>query len=154
MKITDLLTARRVIVGGHARSKKRVLEALSEALVADRSAPGADQVFEGLLTRERLGSTALGKGVALPHARLATEQETWGAFLVLSEGVDFDALDNAPVDLFFALLVPERCTDEHLELLAQLTRMFNEARMRQDLRAATSAARVMELVARWEEKAS
>lgn len=150
MYITDLLSEDRITVAGDTRSKKRVLEALSRALVANHSSPAADRVFEGLLTRERLGSTGLGKGVALPHARLADTSETLGAFMRLAEGVDFDAPDNAPVDLFFALLVPEQCTDEHLELLAGLTRMFAEAEMREALRAAATPRRVMDLIVAWE----
>jgi len=125
-----------ISVADPAASKKRVLEQAAQLLAAHNEEPSAEQIFERLLERERLGSTGLAGGVALPHARMPGIQETRGAFLRLAEPVEFDALDGNPVDLVFALLVPEDATEEHLQLLAQLAAMFNEEELREQLRAA------------------
>jgi len=125
-----------ISVADPAASKKRILEQAAQLLAAHNEEPSAEQIFERLLERERLGSTGLAGGVALPHARMSGIQETRGAFLRLAEPVEFDALDGNPVDLVFALLVPEDATEEHLQLLAQLAAMFNDEELREQLRTA------------------
>jgi PTS system nitrogen regulatory IIA component len=109
-----------------AASKKRVLEQLGLRLAESVPELTQDLVFDALLERERLGSTGLGKGIALPHARMAQVDYATGAFIKLIQGVDFDAIDSEPVDLAFAMLVPEEATDEHLQLLSTLARMFSD----------------------------
>ncbi len=133
-----ILEPRRVSIGDPASSKKRVLEQAARLLADLAEEPTAEQVFERLLERERLGSTGLAGGVALPHARMPGIKQCRGAFLRLAEPVEFDALDGEPVDLVFALLVPENANEEHLQLLARLAGMFNEERLRQRLRSAES----------------
>jgi PTS system nitrogen regulatory IIA component len=135
MLINGILDHQSVLVDDDSPSKKRVLER-SALLLASGDAELAERVFERLLERERLGSTGLAGGVALPHARVPGVDSTKGAFIRLAEPVDFDALDGNPVDLVFALLVPEEATDEHLQLLAQLAGMFKEPRFCQQLREA------------------
>jgi nitrogen PTS system EIIA component len=103
-------------------------------------------VFERLLERERLGSTGLGHGVALPHARVKEVSEVLGAFIRTARGVDYDASDGEPVDLAFALLVPETATEEHLQLLAHLAGRFSEAATRANLRKADSPAAILDLL--------
>jgi PTS system nitrogen regulatory IIA component len=125
-----------ISIADPASSKKRVLEQAARLLAVGADEPTSEQIFERLLERERLGSTGLAGGVALPHARIAGISETRGAFLRLAEPVDFDALDGQPVDLVFALLVPEEANDEHLQLLARLASMFNEEELRGRLREA------------------
>ena len=134
----SILDPRSISVADPASSKKRVLERAARLLAGGDEGPDADQIFERLLERERLGSTGLAGGVALPHARMPGFSDTRGAFLRLAEPVEFDALDGQPVDLVFALLVPEEATEEHLQLLASLASMFNEAELCQRLRAADS----------------
>ena len=131
-----ILELSNISVADPAASKKRILEQAAQLLAAHNEEPSAEQIFERLLERERLGSTGLAGGVALPHARMPGIQETRGAFLRLAEPVEFDALDGKPVDLVFALLVPEEATEEHLKLLAQLAAMFNEEELREQLRVA------------------
>jgi len=131
-----ILELSNISVADPAASKKRVLEQAARLLAAHNEEPSAEQIFERLLERERLGSTGLAGGVALPHARMPGIQETRGAFLRLAEPVEFDALDGNPVDLVFALLVPEEATEEHLKLLAQLATMFNQEELREQLRVA------------------
>ena len=132
----DILALGNISVADEASSKKRVLEQAARLLAASAEEPSAEQIFERLLERERLGSTGLAGGVALPHARMPGVTASRGAFLRLAEPVEFDALDGTPVDLVFALLVPEEATDEHLQLLAQLAGMFNDAGLRDRLREA------------------
>ncbi len=127
------------------RSKKRAVQTLAELLAPsievmldDQDSEGQEQsdmdIFDALITRERLGSTALGHGVALPHSRLANINEPIAAMITLSEGVDYEAQDGQPVDLLIGLLVPERCNDEHLKILAALARRFSDHYFRDELR--------------------
>lgn len=127
-----------------AASKKRALEQAANLLGDD--AETAESIFERLLERERLGSTGLAGGVALPHARIPGATASRGAFLRLGEAVEFDSLDGQPVDLVFALLVPEEATEEHLKLLAELARLFNEAELRRQLREAEDVEQALKLL--------
>lgn len=131
-----LIEPNSISVDDPAPSKKRVLEHAARLLTANDDEPGTEQVFERLLDRERLGSTGLAGGVALPHARVPGIGRCRGAFLRLAEPVEFDALDGQPVDLVFALLVPEDATEAHLQLLAKLAAMFNDDGLRGRLRGA------------------
>ena len=149
MQIIDLLNPERIACDSSANSKKRVLEQLS-ALMAD-SAPELteEEIFASLIGREKLGSTGLGHGVAIPHGRLKGRNQALAAFIKLEHGIDFDALDNQPVDLLFALLVPDHFTNEHLEILAQLAQMFDSEELCQELRASRDCHQVLDLLRRW-----
>ena len=131
-----ILESRRVSINDPASSKKRILEQAARLLADMGEELTAEQVFERLLERERLGSTGLAGGVALPHSRIPGLKQCRGAFLRLAEPIEFDALDGAPVDLVFALIVPEDANEEHLQLLAKLAGMFNEEGLRERLRSA------------------
>jgi len=145
----QLIVAGRIGINLEITSKKRLLQVLAGILATDDPALGPEEVFEHLLERERLGSTGLGYGVALPHARMKEVTEAVGAFVHLQEGVDFDAIDEKPVDLAFGLLVPESANEMHLQLLSKLASMFNEAQFRQELREATSVEQILSLLQRW-----
>lgn len=139
MQILDILAPDRVQAGVAASSKKRALEIAARAVERSlEQADAAPRIFDALLARERLGSTALGEGVAVPHCRLPGCTRTIGVLLQLAEGVDFDAPDNRPVNLLFILVVPDQATDEHLQLLGRVAGMFNDAATRDALRAAHS----------------
>jgi PTS system nitrogen regulatory IIA component len=129
-----------------AASKKRVLEQLGQRLAESVPELTQDLVFDALLERERLGSTGLGKGIALPHARMASVTQAMGAFITLDQGIDFDAIDGDPVDLAFAMLVPEEATDEHLQLLSKLASMFSDADFCSELRQAESSLDLYKLI--------
>ncbi len=131
-----ILSLSSISVADPASSKKRVLEQAAQLLSPAGGEPTAEQIFERLLERERLGSTGLAGGVALPHARMPGISTSHGAFLRLNEAVEFDALDGQPVDLVFTLLVPEDATEEHLQLLGQLATMFNQSELCEELRSA------------------
>ena len=152
MKISQLLSLDRVLVGIDVSSKKRLLEQLSELLTLGDSTLNADQVFNSLLARERLGGTGLGHGVALPHGRLHGLRDTRAAVIYSSQGVDFDAPDQQRVDLVFALAVPEQAADEHLDLIAQLAGLCRDPEQREALRAAQSSDDVIAVISRWEDR--
>jgi PTS system nitrogen regulatory IIA component len=126
MHISDILTSERIQCNVNLSSKKAVLETLSGIISGASSNLTGQDVFNSLLSRERLGGTGLGNGIALPHGRLKNGLTTIAAFIKLKQGVDYDASDQQPVDLIFALVVPEHSTEEHLQVLAQLAGMFNQ----------------------------
>ncbi len=141
----DLLQQDQIRVDDAAASKKKALEGIAELLAASVGMPNADTIYEKLLERERLGSTGMSHGIALPHARMKGLSHPRGAFIRLHQGVDYDALDDQPVDLLFGLLVPEQATEEHLKLLASLAQMFNKPDLRSAIREASSPQQVYEL---------
>ncbi len=138
MKISEILTPERTGYQVDASSKKRVLELLSNKLAEAQEGISSSEVFDSLLARERIGSTGLGKGVALPHGRVKDIDQTICAFFQLREGIDFDSIDQQPVDLVCALLVPQSSTDEHLRLLASLADIFRDEEFCSRLRKASS----------------
>jgi nitrogen PTS system EIIA component len=149
MQVFDILTRERVVCGIKARSKKAILEVLAHLIASPASELGSAEVFNSLLSRERLGSTGLGHGVAIPHGRINHGSRTYGAFARTEEGIDFDALDNQPVDLFFSLLVPDKATDQHLQILAQLAEMFSDDEFLTRLRASRLHDELFELLTTW-----
>lgn len=146
MRTTDLLEPARVSLGVTASSKKRVIEIVAAALAEGSGAPAELSVLESLLSRERLGSTAVGHGVALPHGRVAGIDASRGAFLRLAEPIDFGAPDGLPVDLVFGLVVPQRCEDEHLAALAAIAARFEDGALRDALRATDDPAHALALL--------
>ena len=146
MDIRDLIEPDRVLSNVEARSKKHALEILSELLAKTGQDLTNAEVFDSLISRERLGCTALGKGVAIPHGRLRNIPGNIGAFLKLSVPVPFDAPDGEPVDLIFGLLVPEDCGNDHLDDLAEITKMFSEIDLRETLRQASSSSTSYDLL--------
>ena len=145
--LDQILSSERVRSDVPAASRKRTLQVLGEVFAGADPALSAQGVFDRLVARERLGSTGLGDGCALPHARVPGLGRTLGAFLRLRKGVDFDSPDHTPVDLVFALLVPEEATDEHLETLAAIARVFADDRVRASVRSAEEPARILEILA-------
>lgn len=142
----ELIDEARIGCGLEIASKKRLLETLAGLLARDHLRLHPETVFERLLERERLGSTGLGHGIALPHARTGEVTEVVGAFVRTVRGVDYDATDGEPVDLAFALLVPAAANDEHLRLLAHLASLFSNPEIREQLRAATSPAMLLHVL--------
>ena len=139
MNIASVLQAERVWCQAPGGSKKRVLENLAE--FAARSLPTLDAgtVLAQLIARERLGSTGLGQGIAIPHCRLPDITQAIGILASLEAPVDFDAPDDQPVDLLFVLMVPAEATEAHLQLLGELATRFSDPAWCQRLRGADSA---------------
>ena len=149
MKFANLITSNRVACNVDTASKKRALELISHLIGDDTPDLNPNEIFDSLIARERLGSTGLGKGIAIPHGRLKSGHKTIAAFIQLTHGVDFDAPDGQPVDLLCALLVPPECTDEHLNVLASLSEMFRKSELRDLLRNTHEPEELYEILAKW-----
>ena len=143
--LADLLSADRVALDQNLASKKSVLEKAARLLSRGDDAAGGRDIFEALCQRERLGSTGLGHGVAIPHCRVA-QSSTSGAFIRLKRPVEFDSPDASGVDLFFALAVPTHCSDAHLKLLASIAELFSDPQRRERLRAVEDYRELTELL--------
>jgi PTS system nitrogen regulatory IIA component len=137
MPLSEVLAADRIVVVTDAGSRDGVLDAAARLLAST----GADSatIAGGLRQRERMGSTAIGHGVAIPHGRIAGVSHTRAAFLRLQPAIDFGAPDGMPVDLVFAMAAPEQFTQQHLELLSQVAERFADAGFRAALRDAPDA---------------
>jgi PTS system nitrogen regulatory IIA component len=147
----NFLVVERIRCRQEIGSKKRLLEQLSELLASHAPGLSPKLVFDRLLDRERLGTTGLGMGIALPHARMGEVQHPVGALIHLNSGVDFDAIDKQPVDLAFGLVVPEGAREEHLQLLARLAALFSQPQFCAELRQAKSADEILRLMEGWEQ---
>ncbi|MEM9532530.1 MAG: PTS sugar transporter subunit IIA [Pseudomonadota bacterium] len=150
MHISDLLIPERIRFGVRARSRKRVLEVAARQLHQGEEDLDERIIYSGLCGRERIGSTALGHGVALPHCRLSGLPAAAGTLITLADPVDFDAPDGGPIDLVFALMVPDNHENEHLKLLAMLAETFRIEANRAALRGADSPFEVLDLLESWE----
>ncbi len=126
MQLNDLLTLQRIAVGMVASSKKRALEKISSLLHEGSLELDRNAAFQALIERERLGSTGIGNGIALPHGRLKGLRSPIGAFAILEREMDFDTIDGNPVRIVFALLVPENTNEEHLQILSMLAATFSD----------------------------
>lgn len=144
--LDQILAPERVRCNVPAGSRKRTLQVLGEIFADADPELSALSVFDRLVARERLGSTGLGEGCALPHARVPGLGRTLAAFLRLRAGVDFDSPDHEPVDLVFGLLVPEESTDEHLEILAAIAGVFSDERVRSSIRSVEEPTRIREVL--------
>ena len=126
MKIAEILSADRVSVGHTFTSKKKALEELAQLLTRGVEGLTMTDVLTSLTAREKLGSTGLGHGVAIPHGRMAGVGSSIGAFMRLKHPLDYEAHDGHPVDLIFGLLVPQGATEAHLKHLAAIAEMFSD----------------------------
>ena len=146
IRLESILTPGRSLVNVPGGSKKRVLEQIANLIGTDVPGLEKQEVYESLIAREKLGSTGFGNGIAIPHCRLKGCADPVSALLHLDAPIDFDAIDGAPVDLLFVLLVPEAATDAHLELLRQIASMLDRKDVRDRLRAADSSAALYQVV--------
>lgn len=136
IQLDQVLTAERVYTGALGVSKKRVIQSLAERLAASLDGVSEVDLFDQLIARERLGSTGLGQGIAVPHCRLGQIERPVAALARLDDAVDFESPDRKPVDLLFVLVVPEAATDDHLNLLAAVVERFNDSSLVTALRQA------------------
>jgi nitrogen PTS system EIIA component len=151
-QIAELLPAENILLDLDAGSKASLFEAVG-ALFEARHGLSRRIVIDSLLAREKLGSTGLGQGIAIPHGRIRGLSQAQGAFVRLRSPIPFDAPDGKPVALIFVLLVPEQATEQHLQLLSELAQMFSESRFRDSLAAPADAAALHALFERWEPSA-
>lgn len=148
-RLAAILPAANVLVGVEATSKKRVFEHAG-LLFENQHAIARATVTDNLFARERLGSTGLGHGVAVPHGRVKGLKNPLAAVIRVQQPIPFDAPDEEPVGLLIFLLVPEAATQRHLEILSEIAELLSDREMREKLRTAESAADVHELIQRWE----
>jgi len=137
--LSDLLLPDAVLPALKVNGKKQILQELS-AKAAELTGLDEREIFETLLQRERLGSTGVGNGIAIPHGKLTTITRLMGIFARLERPIDFDALDGEPVDLVFLLLAPESAGADHLKALARVARVLRDPNVAQKLRATRDAA--------------
>lgn len=147
--IANLLTADTIVIDLDASSKKRVFEQAG-LLFENHHGIAKSAVYDALFAREKMGSTGLGLGIAIPHGRIKGLKGAIGAFIRLAAPVQFDAPDGLPVSLVFVLLVPEAATEHHLQLLSELAQVFSSKTFREQLIAAPDAAAVHALFAQWQ----
>lgn len=140
MNLNSILSPELTFCKVQGGSKKRLLETSASLIASKVSEVNATQVYDALSAREQLGSTGLGEGIAIPHCRVPRTQKTLGCLVKLAEPVDFDSIDNMPVDLLFFLLVPEGTLAGHLDTLRMLAEHFSKPEFCQRLRAAQTDA--------------
>lgn len=147
MEIEDILKKSSVVTSLKASSKKHALEEMSRHAAASTGLQERE-IFDVLLERERLGTTGVGSGIAIPHGKLPQLENLFGCFARLEEPVDFDSVDSQPVDLIFLLLAPESAGADHLKALARISRVLRNAASCEKLRDASSADTIYNLLTR------
>lgn len=147
--ISKILPLENVLLDAESTSKKRVFERVG-LLFENSQKLARSQVFDSLFAREKLGSTGLGQGVAIPHGRIKNLREAVAAFVKTDNPIPFDAPDGLPVNLIFVLLVPERATDLHLQLLGELAQMFSNDSFRERLLASNDPTVIHQMFADWQ----
>jgi PTS system nitrogen regulatory IIA component len=146
--ISKILLPDNILLDNESTSKKRVFERVG-LLFENNQQIARSQVFDSLFAREKLGSTGLGQGVAIPHGRIAKLREATAAFVMTSHPIPFDAPDGQPVNLIFVLLVPERANDLHLQILGELAQMFSDTQFRNNLLACNDTTSIHQLFYDW-----
>ncbi len=139
MQLSNLIDAKAVVPSLKVTSKKQALQELSQ-VAAKVTGLAPRDIFETLLQRERLGSTGLGQGIAIPHGKLPELNTLYGIFARLDAPIEFDAMDNQPVDLIFMLLAPETAGADHLKALARVSRLLRDVDTAEKLRGSNDGA--------------
>lgn len=147
MMIHNILTPERTFDGVHGTSKKKILEFIADHVSSAVPEINAKALFEALVARERLGTTGLGEGIAIPHCRCQACPKPIGLFIRLAEPVDYDAVDRKPVDLVFALIVPEGENQEHLEILQALAERFHSKSLLEKIRSVSDIELLYKFIA-------
>ena len=138
MNISQILSPESTFCNLELTSKKKILEKVSQ-VIADSVDCSAQDIFESLFARERLGTTALGNGIAIPHGRIDNCQQAIAVFILLENPVDYDAPDGQPVDIIFAILVPEHADNEQLKYLAEIAKVLSKPSLVSQIRHAHCA---------------
>jgi PTS system nitrogen regulatory IIA component len=152
VKITDFLTAETVVPDLAAREKESVLQEMASGLVAHHPTLDEKKVYQVLSDRERISTTAIGEGVAIPHGKLREVERVVGIFARSLEGVDFASLDGGPTHLFFVLIAPENAAADHLKALARISRLLKDPTFRGRLIEATTRQKIFDIIAQEDQK--
>lgn len=145
MNLGQLLSPSVTVICDQITSKKKILEKVSQ-LMAETIDTTEKRIFESLVCREKLGTTALGNGIAIPHGRIAACQQATVIFLLLTSPIEYDAPDGKPVDIIFALMVPTEAHNDHLRYLAQISKLLSDEALIAKLRHAYSNEALCELI--------
>ena len=148
-QIASLLQADRIVLDLDVGSKARLFDAVGALFERDAGLQGS-AVSASLAAREKLGSTGLGQGIAIPHGRIRGLTKAIGGFVRLAHGIEFEAPDGKPVTQVFVLLVPEQATDQHLQLLSELAQMFSERTFRERLARAADTDALEQVFSDWQ----
>jgi PTS system nitrogen regulatory IIA component len=152
LKISDFLTATRIIPDLNGRDKKAVLKELADWLADQEHALDAQRLFDTLLEREKISSTAIGEGVAIPHGKAAGVRKVSGVFARSLQGVDFNSLDGGPTFLFFVLIAPEDSAADHLKALARISRLLKNGSFRTRLMQGRTPAEIFNVIIEEDQK--
>jgi PTS system nitrogen regulatory IIA component len=152
MRITDILNEASVFQDLRSSTKKGVLEELSTVLVQEGKLPDRDKAVEVLLEREKLGSTGIGDGIAIPHGKMKGIKELVASFGRSIQGIDFESIDNKPTHLFFLLVAPENSAGVHLKALARISRLLKDSRFRNRLMEAEDSRSLFQIIVEEDEK--
>ena len=150
-QLAQLLTPGRTLCHAAGVSRKRLFETIAGVIAQDQISLPNDEIFSQLIAREKLGSTGLGKGIAIPHCRVENCTHPLGTLVTLKDPIDFDAPDGQPVDLLFVLLVPNEAHQLHLDILANVASLFNQESFCQQLRAASNNDELFQTATTWRE---
>mgnify|MGYP000362631257 CR=1 FL=1 len=146
MTLQDILTLDCTQCAVPVHSKKRLLEQVCQLAAKKLSDPNPSDLLDSLLNREKMGSTGIGNGIAIPHGRLQDTNKAVAVFLTTEKAIDFDAIDNKPVDIFVCLFVPQESTHEHLETLQSIARIFSDRKTAKQVRKCTSQQEMFNLI--------
>jgi len=150
--LQDLLAPPRCLCQIQGGSKKRLFEMIADVLDREQEEFHPAELVAGMLAREKLGSTALGEGIAIPHCRLADCEVAVGVLMTLATAADYESPDGDDVNIIFALVVPSDATQEHLNLLADIARLFSQAEFRDALRACKTSEALYTTAINWEQR--
>jgi PTS system nitrogen regulatory IIA component len=145
MNISQILSPAATLICDKISSKKKMLEKVSE-IMSESIECSSKHIFESLLSREKLGTTALGDGVAIPHGRVASCEQATAVFMLLESKVDYDAPDKKPVDIIFAIMVPEKAHQDHLRHLAKIAELLSNKTVVSQIRHAHSSEALFEIL--------
>ncbi len=153
MRLSDFISKRLIGLSLQAKGKKETLEELAALLAGQRIIPNREKLVSVLMERESLGSTGVGNGIAIPHAKTDLAKKIIIAFGKSDKGIEFDSLDKKPVYLVFLIIAPEEAHETYLRVLARISRLLHEERIREGLRNAQSPRQVVNLIRKEEKEA-
>jgi PTS system nitrogen regulatory IIA component len=146
MKLQDILSQDCTLCAVPASSKKRILEKISAIAATKISEISQQELLDSLMQREKLGSTGIGNGIAIPHGRLSKSNQVVAVLMTTDHAIAFDAIDQRPVDIFIALFVPESLCKEHLSTLQSIAKLFSDKSIAKEIRKCTSDQQLFQLV--------